>query len=150
MVPDDRRVTRRWSQEQLDRLRAAAPSLLRRLPEVVSAWLYGSALRPGEVGDLDIALFVRPGDTLSMGDLGRLGRWLQEASGPQSPELDLRIMRERGAALAHQVRRTGLLLYGADPAERAWVEARIEGIYLDEGWLRRQAQTLLGGTPDAA
>jgi hypothetical protein len=46
-------------------------------------------------------------------------------------------MRPETAALAHEVRRTGLMLYERSREERAWIEARLEGIWLDLAWLRQ-------------
>jgi predicted nucleotidyltransferase len=139
-----------WSAEQRDRLVEAAPKALSRLPQVVSAYLFGSGREPGMVGDIDVALFVQPGATLSTGDMGRLTRELAEAVGPGCPEIDVRIVRPNMAALAHEVLRTGLQLYEADAAERAWIEARLESLYLDERWLATLAAAEAGGGADAA
>ena len=130
---------RPWSGEQIERLRRAVPRVLRGLPEVIAAYLFGSALQPGQVGDIDLALLPRPGATLSMGQHGRVVRELRQALGPGAPEIDLRMLRPRLARLAHEVRRDGELLYEADSQERAWIECDLERRYLDERWLQQVA-----------
>ncbi len=141
MVLADARQSRRpWTAEQLSRAVSAATDAVAGVPAVVSAYLFGSACRPGLVGDIDVAILVTAGADVSIRDLGRVARAIETAVGPGSPEVDVRVIRPYMAALAHEVRKTGILVYESDPAERARHEARMENRYLDEKWLHALAR----------
>ncbi len=140
VLVDVTRTRRPWTAEQLSRAVSAARDAVADVPGVVSAYLFGSACRPGTVGDIDLAILVTAGADVSIRDLGRVALAVERAVGPGSPEVDVRVVRPYMAALAHEVRKTGILVYESDPVERARHEARMENRYLDEKWLHAPAR----------
>lgn len=115
-----------------DRLRAA----LERQPEVLVAYLFGSAARgrPGPLSDVDVAVLLAE-------DSDRTGRRLDLigdlAAAAGTDEVDLVVLNEAPNELAFRVIRDGRVLLCRD--ERARVRHRVRTIleYLDLEPLRR-------------
>lgn len=115
-----------------DRLRAA----LERQPEVLVAYLFGSAARgrPGPLSDVDVAVLLAE-------DSDRTGRRLDLigdlAAAAGTDEIDLVVLNDAPNELAFRVIRDGRVLLCRD--ERARVRHRVRTIleYLDLEPLRR-------------
>jgi len=135
---------------QIAALRQSIAALVAPPVEVYAAYLYGSAVRAGDVGDVDVALLVDDDTTLDAGLFGGIVVGLERAIGNAGPEVDLRCVRPRLASFAHEVFATGLLLWERSTAERAWLEARCEARYLDEKVLQYIARRARERGPHAA
>jgi predicted nucleotidyltransferase len=112
-----------------DRLREAAATVFARHPEVVAAWLHGSAAGGDRAGDLDLALLLKP-SAAPFPLLHILATELRE-EGVARPELDLRPLHGTSPRFRATVLRNGLLLYDGDPAGRVAFEARAMSEWLD-------------------
>lgn len=115
-----------------DRLRAA----LERQPEVLVAYLFGSAARgrPGPLSDVDVAVLLAE-------DSDRTGRRLDLigdlAAAAGTDEIDLVVLNDAPNELAFRVIRDGRVLLCRDERTRVWHRARTILEYLDLEPLRR-------------
>ncbi len=124
----DRRVT--LDEAALERLRAAAQIVMAGRPDVVAAWLHGSAGRAEPAGDLDVAvLFDRSPTTWS--ELSELSAGLAAAAGPLPVDLDLRPLNDTGPRFEHAVLRDGVLLFERTRADRIAYQVAATSRWLD-------------------
>lgn len=132
---------RRLSARDLERLREAATTVLQPIPEVVAAYLYGSAARGEPARDLDIAILFR--DELPPArDLERMAADLQRLGAPHGPEIDLRPLNRTAPRFRANVVREGRVLVDRDPRKRVEAEARALSEWLDfkPVWERMQRE----------
>jgi predicted nucleotidyltransferase len=115
-----------------DRLRAA----LERHPEVLVAYLFGSAVRgrPGPLSDVDVAVLLAEGGHRTGRRLDLIGD-LAAAAG--TDEIDLVVLNEAPNELAFRVIRDGRVLLCRDERARVRHRARTILEYLDLEPLRR-------------
>ncbi len=120
--------------EELDRLEAAAAAVCARHPDVVAAWLHGSAARGEPAEDLDVAVLF-DGDPALFDWLG-LGHEIAVAAGALPVDVDLRPVNGTPPQFRFNVVRDGRLLFERDRGERCWWEARAinEWIDFEPGW----------------
>jgi predicted nucleotidyltransferase len=103
------------------RLRDAAALVLAAEPDVLAAYLYGSAARGEPARDLDVAIvFKRDVDVRS---LERLGSALAQAGAPRGPEIDLRPLNGAAPRFQAAVLRDALVLFERDRRARHSFEA---------------------------
>jgi hypothetical protein len=107
--------------------------------DLVSAYLYGSRARGAARADSDVDLAV-----ILSAELTRSQRWqkrltlLDEASSAlRTDAVDLIVMEEAPATVAHRVVRDGRLIVDRDSRRRVAVVEDVLRRYLDEAWLRR-------------
>lgn len=81
---------RQFGPDDLRRLKNAAERVLGERPDVVAAYLYGSAARGEPARDLDIALLFRS-EVPPARELEHLASELQRMGAPHGPEIDLRV-----------------------------------------------------------
>lgn len=110
-------------------------ALLRRAPDLVAAWCFGSQADPGRQRprDLDIAVL---GDAPL--DLGRLLALQADVSDcVRSDAIDLVDLNRAGPVLKRQVVRTGRLLFSRDQSQVNRFELDALWEYRDSGYRRR-------------
>jgi uncharacterized protein len=119
------------------RLAGAAQRILSRHPDVVAAYLYGSAARGEPAADLDVALLLRDGGMGSR-ELEELTARLEAEGTPHGPPLDVRVLAGTSPRFRANVLRDGQLLFEADRRARLAFEARAMSEWLDfkPTWLR--------------
>jgi predicted nucleotidyltransferase len=113
----------------LAHLRAAAGRLLPRYPEVIAAYLFGSAARGEPAGDLDVALAVLAPPSTAR--LETLAANLQAEGAPNGPMVDLRPLWGSAPRFRATVISEGRLLDQASAERRIEYEARSLGEWLD-------------------
>jgi hypothetical protein len=110
-----------------------------RYPEVVAAWLFGSAVtgRRGPEPDLDVAILLdhEPANGSTRMDLviQWQGRLVDEL---RTDRVDVVILNGAPLGLCHQVLRQGRLLYCHDHPARVAFETCSNSLYCDTEWLR--------------
>jgi predicted nucleotidyltransferase len=104
--------------------------VIEREPRIAYALLFGSAARgtqhPGS--DLDVAVGLLPGASLSVHEIGTLVADLEKAAGRQ---VDLILLEEAPPALAYRIFRDGITLFERDHQALAERKARAILAYLD-------------------
>jgi predicted nucleotidyltransferase len=114
----------------IEQLASAVARILSERPDVIAAYLYGSAARGEAAADLDIALLFRDAD-LDLRQLGELSARIQAEGAPDGPEVDLRPLAGTGPRFRANVLREGRLLYQVDRERRLEFEARALSEWLD-------------------
>lgn len=114
----------------IERLAAGARAVLSDDPDIVAAYLYGSAARGEPAADLDVALLV-PGSRFGSKRLEALAARLQAEGAPEGPDLDVRLLAGTSPRFRANVLRDGRLLYEADRKARLAFEARALSEWLD-------------------
>ncbi len=99
-------------------------------PDVLAAWLYGSAARGARAGDLDVAVLLAD-DPADASLVDRLASELHARRLPSWPEIDLRPIAGTSARFRAAVLRDGVLLFERDPQARIEFEARAMAEWLD-------------------
>lgn len=98
-------------------------------PNVIAAYLYGSAARGEPARDLDVAvLFAGQADARS---LERLAAMLARAGAPHGPEIDLRPLNGAGPRFQTSVLRDGQVLFERDRGARLAFEAECYSRWAD-------------------
>lgn len=108
--------------------------------DVAAAYLYGSRARGNFHAQSDVDLAVILDATLSPADRWktRLSLIDQAASVLATDAVDLLLLEEAPAPVAHRAIRDGRLLVDRDPRRRVEVVEDVLRRYLDEAWLRRE------------
>lgn len=122
--------------EHLVKLAEKIRDVLTRYPGVAAAYVFGSTATGDRKkgGDVDVAVFLRePGDPWDRIEMER------ELSVALNADVDLVIFARASSLLQHEVLRTGVLVYEADPDERIRQEVLARRRYLDE---RRLPKTI--------
>lgn len=119
----------------------AAQALARALSrdaDVAAAWLYGSRARGGarRGSDVDVAVMLRAGVPAAHRWRKRLEYADALACALGTDDVDVVILEEAPAALAHRIVRDGLLVVDHDPQRRVQVVEDALRRYLDEAALR--------------
>lgn len=129
----------RFGPAEIERLGRAAQRVFGERPEVVAAYLYGSAARGEPAADIDIAVLFRDGSPNAR-ELERLAAQLQADGAPRGPEIDLRPVAGTSPRFRANVLRDARLLYEGDGESnrRLTFEARALGEWLDfkPTWVR--------------
>lgn len=107
-----------------------AREILRRQPDVVAAWLHGSAVSEDAAGDLDVAVLFDSPEVLPARLTG-LAHELATRGAPSGPDVDLRPLARTAPRFRVNVLRRGLLLYERSARERIEFEARSMSEWLD-------------------
>jgi predicted nucleotidyltransferase len=115
--------------EAFERLRAAAERILSARPEVVAAYLYGSAARGEPAADLDVALLID--GEVDFRRLEALAALLEAEGAPAGPSIDVRPLGGTSPRFRASVISDGRLLYEADRERRLAFEARSLAEWLD-------------------
>lgn len=118
---------------RLEPLLVALKSPLAQIPEVVFAYLFGSALKGLAFHDLDIAVYLSPCPPhayerfkLAM----RIGQWLERALQPRY-EVDVKILNEAPVPFQYEVISTGSCLVEQNHYLRICYEAQVLSAYVD-------------------
>jgi len=126
----------------IDDLEQRLTSLARRWAsdvDIAAAWLHGSRGR-GDArpdSDVDLAVILRLGMTDSERWTKRLELLDVAASALGTDAVDLILMEDAPAPVAHRVVRDGRLIVDRDAHRRVAVVEDVLRRYLDEAWLRR-------------
>ncbi|NBB79895.1 MAG: hypothetical protein GVY36_10685 [Verrucomicrobia bacterium] len=101
-----------------------------REPDLVAAWIFGSAVngRFREDSDVDFALYYQPEAEPTWADLGQLAWDLEAILGRKA---DLGRLNSRNLVYAMQAFRTGRLVYAADEQAAMAFASRLQSLYLD-------------------
>ena len=126
---DPLRPRRRLDAPELDELTAAAVEVLAAQPEVIAAYLYGSAARDEPAADLDIAVATRGPVTHRL--LETIAAQLQARGAPRGPEIDVRSLYGAAPRFLFEVLRDGRRIYERDRGARIEFEARAMAAWLD-------------------
>jgi predicted nucleotidyltransferase len=107
--------------------------------DVAAAFLHGSRGRGAARAQSDVDLAVVLRKELSASERWRKRLGLLEAATSQlgTDAVDLVILEEAPAALAHRAIRDGRLILDSDPRRRVEVVENVFRRYLDEAWLRQ-------------
>jgi uncharacterized protein len=114
----------------IQRLTEAAERVLARQPDVVAAYLHGSAARGEPAADLDIAVLLRRAAP-DLRELDALAAVLQAEGAPAGPQLDVRPLSGTSPRFRANVLREGRLIYEADRKARLDFEAQAYAEWLD-------------------
>jgi predicted nucleotidyltransferase len=125
-----------------DRLVDAARAVFADAPEVIAAYLYGSAARGEPANDLDVAIVS--GSSLTHARIEALAAQLQKKGAPHGPEIDLRPIDEAAARFRATVIREGRLLFVRDEDRRRSFEHRalVEWFDYEPIWRRARERML--------
>jgi predicted nucleotidyltransferase len=119
--------------------------VLRRFPEVCSAWLFGSMARgtPRPDSDLDVALLFRDRGT-TVADvhelIGRIAAHLEGVA--PGRRIDLVSLEAQGPVFQHRVLSEGRLVLDTDPRRRVDFESDAYVRYFDFAPLHARAQRM--------
>jgi predicted nucleotidyltransferase len=117
------------AEEDRQRLVEAAAHVLSREPDVVAAYLYGSAARGEPAHDLDVAVSFE--GRVDPRRLEPLAARLQAEAAPHGPEIDLRPLNDAAPRFQVAVLRDGVLLFERDRRRRLEQEARAMSRWAD-------------------
>lgn len=121
---------RQFGPDDIRRLKDAAERVLGERPDVVAAYLYGSAARGEPARDLDVALLFH-GKVPSARELEHLASELQRMGAPHGPEIDLRAFNRTAPRFRANVIDEGQLLVDRDAAKRVELEGQALNEWLD-------------------
>ena len=123
-------------------LRVAVEKVFAPEPNVVAAYLYGSAARGELARDLDVGVVTRT--DVAYTTLERWASELQARGAPHGPEINLRPLGRAAPRFRVTVLREGRLLYEGDPRARLAFEARAASDWADFGpvWRRVRARVM--------
>lgn len=124
--------TRRWllAREDHERLADAARRVFASEPELLAAYLYGSAGRGEPAADLDVAL-LSDGPIRDVRRLEALAARLQAEGAPSGPAIDLRPLWGAAPRFQANVLKEGRVLFERDSQRRFAHEAEIMGRWAD-------------------
>lgn len=113
----------------VEKLRAS----LQREPDILFAYLFGSAGRGDAIArsDVDVAVYLRPGPPLDVLSL------MSRVEGVGRRHLDFVILNTAPLALAYETLK-GHLLFSRDEGVRVEVESALTHRYLDRAWYMRR------------
>jgi predicted nucleotidyltransferase len=112
------------------RLVNAAVRVLEAEPEILAAYLYGSAARGEPAADLDVALLLKA-PTLESSRLEALAARLQAEGAPVGPPIDLRVLWGAGPRFQVTVLKEGRVLFERDRDQRLESEAMLMSRWAD-------------------
>jgi predicted nucleotidyltransferase len=108
-------------------------------PDLAAVYLFGSraAGREGPRSDVDLAVVLRQGLDANARWRKRLALLTDATRRLKTDAIDLVVLEDAPAPLAHRVLKGGRLLSDALPERRAQVAEHVLRRYLDEAYLRR-------------
>ena len=112
-----------------EQLAEAAREVFGNQPDVIAAYLYGSAARDEPAADLDIAVLFRA--DADPARVEALAAELQARGAPRGPEIDLRLLRGAAPRFQTTVLREARLLFERDRKMRLQAEVVFMSMWAD-------------------